>query len=95
MRDQSRLVVSLDCEKADIDKKIKVANASARLIEDEAVKYLFQEMEENLYRAFSSVKTPDQGEALWREVKVIKALRENMEWYANQRETLAKKATRR
>jgi hypothetical protein len=52
-------------------------------------------MEENLYRAFSNVKTPDQGEALWREVKVIKALRENMEWYANQRQTLAKKATRR
>ncbi len=95
MRDQSRLVVSLDCEKTDIDKKIKIANASARLIEDEAVKYLFQEMEENLYRAFSNVQTPDQGEALWREIKVIKALRENMEWYANQRETLAKKARRR
>ena len=92
MRDQSRLVVSLDCEKADIDKKIRIANGSARLIEDEAVQHLFQEMEENLYRAFSNVKTPDQGEALWREVKVIKALRENMEWYANQRETLTKKA---
>ena len=95
MRDQSRLVVSLDCEKTDIDKKIKIANASARLIEDEAVKSLFQEMEENLYRAFSNVQTPDQGEALWREIKVIKALRENMEWYANQRETLTKKARRR
>ena len=52
-------------------------------------------MEENLYRAFSNVQTPDQGEALWREIKVIKALRENMEWYANQRETLTKKARRR
>ena len=36
MRDQSRLVVSLESEKTDIDKKIKIANASARLIEDEA-----------------------------------------------------------
>lgn len=95
MRDQSRLVISLESEKSDVDKKIRVANGCARLIEDETVKYLFQEMEENLYRAFSNVQSPEQGEALWREVKVIKALRENMEWYANQKETLAKKARRR
>ncbi len=92
MRDQSRLVISLETEKSDIDRKIRVANGCARLIEDEAVQYLFQEMEENLYRAFSNVQKPEQGEALWREVKVVKALRENMEWYANQRETLTKKA---
>ena len=48
-------------------------------------------MEDNLYRAFSSVPTPEQGEGIWREVKVVKALKENLEWYANQRETLAKK----
>ncbi len=95
MRDQSRLVISLETEKSDVDKKIRIANGCARLIEDEAIKYLFQEMEENLYRAFSNVQSPEQGEALWREVKVIKALRENMEWYANQKETLAKKARRR
>jgi len=89
--DQLRLVTSLESEKSEIDEKYRVACGAARLIEDEAVKYIFQEIEENLYRAFSGVQTPEQGEALWREVKVVKALRENLEWYANQRETLGKK----
>lgn len=92
MRDQSRLVTSLPSDKAELDIRIRVANASARLIEDEAIQFIFQEMEDNLYRAFSSVPTPEQGEAIWREVKVVKALKENMEWYANQRESLAKRA---
>jgi hypothetical protein len=69
-----------------------VANASARLIEDEAIQFIFQEMEDNLYRAFSGASRPDQVEHIWREVKVVKALKENMEWYANQRESLAKRA---
>jgi|TARA_R110002072_G_scaffold173344_1_gene327977 hypothetical protein len=69
-----------------------VANASARLIEDEAIQFIFQEMEDNLYKAFSGASRPDQVEHIWREVKVVKALKENMEWYANQRESLAKRA---
>ncbi len=92
MREQSRLVTSLNSEQADTETKLQVANGAARLIEDSAVQFLFQEMEENLYRAFSGVQTPEQGEALWREVKVVKALKENLEWYANQRETLGRKA---
>lgn len=92
MRDQSRLVTSLESEKTDVVHKLKVANAASRLVGDEATQFIFQEMEDNLYRAFSSVPTPEQGEAIWREVKVVKALRENLEWYANQRETLAKRA---
>ena len=91
MSDQLRLVTSLESEKSEVDEKYRVACGAARLKEDEAVKYIFQEIEENLYRAFSGVQTPEQGEALWREVKVVKALRENLEWYANQRETLGKK----
>ena len=91
MIDQLRLVTSLENEKSEVDEKYRVACGAARLIEDAAVQYVFQEMEENLYRAFSGVQTPEQGEALWREVKVVKALRENLEWYANQRETLGKK----
>lgn len=91
MREQSRLVSSLASEKADQETKLRVANAAHRLIGDEAIQFIFQEMEDNLYRAFSSVPTPEQGEAIWREVKVVKALKENLEWYANQRETLAKK----
>jgi hypothetical protein len=91
VREQSRLVTSLPSDKAELDVRIRVANASARLIEDEAIQFIFQEMEDNLYRAFSSVPTPEQGEGIWREVKVVKALKENLEWYANQRETLAKK----
>lgn len=91
MRDQSRLVTSLPSDQADTETKLRVANAAHRLIGDEAIQFIFQEMEDNLYRAFSSVPTPEQGEAIWREVKVIKALKENLEWYANQRETLAKK----
>jgi len=85
------LVTSLPSDKAELDVRIRVANASARLIEDEAIQFIFQEMEDNLYRAFSSVPTPEQGEGIWREVRVVKALKENLEWYANQRETLAKK----
>jgi hypothetical protein len=69
-----------------------VATASARLIEDEAIQFIFQEMEDNLYKAFSGASRPDQVEHIWREVKVVKALKENMEWYANQRESLAKRA---
>ena len=91
MREQSRLVSSLASEKADTEAKLRVANAAHKLIGDEAIQFIFQEMEDNLYRAFSSVPTPEQGEAIWREVKVVKALKENLEWYANQRETLAKK----
>jgi len=91
VREQSRLVNSLASEKADTETKLRVANAAYRLIGDEAIQFIFQEMEDNLYRAFSSVPTPEQGEAIWREVKVVKALKENLEWYANQRETLAKK----
>ena len=91
MSDQLRLVTSLESEKSEVDEKYRVACGAARLKVDEAVKYIFQEIEENLYRAFSGVQTPEQGEALWREVKVVKALRENLEWYANQRETLGKK----
>ena len=91
MREQSRLVTSLPSDEAELDVRIRVANASARLIEDEAIQFIFQEMEDNLYRAFSSVPTPEQGEAIWREVKVVKALKENMEWYANQRESLARR----
>lgn len=91
MREQSRLVTSLASEEANIDTRLKVANAAHRLIGDEAIQFIFQEMEDNLYRAFSSVPTPEQGEGIWREVKVVKALKENLEWYANQRETLAKK----
>ncbi|MDB4507475.1 hypothetical protein N9064_01135 [bacterium] len=49
-------------------------------------------MEDNLYKAFSGASRPDQVEHIWREVKVVKALKENMEWYANQRESLAKRA---
>ena len=90
MREQSRLVTSLNSEQANIETKLQVANGAARLIEDGAVKFIFQEMEDNLYRAFSGVQNPEQGEALWREVKVVKALKENLEWYANQRETLGK-----
>ena len=90
MREQSRLVTSLVSEKSDKAHKLRVANAAHRLIGDEAIQFIFQEMEDNLYRAFSSVPTPEQGEAIWREVKVVKALKENLEWYANQRETLAR-----
>ena len=92
MREQSRLVTSLPSDKAELDVRIRVANASARLIEDEAIQFIFQEMEDNLYKAFSRASRPDQVEHIWREVKVIKALKENMEWYANQRESLAKRA---
>ena len=92
MREQSRLVTSLPSDKAELDVRIRVANASARLIEDEAIQFIFQEMEDNLYKAFSGASRPDQVEHIWREVKVVKALKENMEWYANQRESLAKRA---
>jgi len=85
------LVTSLPVEEADDHKRLKIANASARLIEDESVEFIFQEMETSLYRAFEGIQTPEQGEAIWREVKVIKALKANLEWYANQRETLAKR----
>ncbi len=91
MREQSRLVTSLGSEKADIDTKLKVANAAHRLIGDEAIQFIFQEMEDNLYKAFSGASRPDQVEHIWREVKVVKALKENLEWYANQRETLVKR----
>lgn len=91
MREQSRLVTSLASDKADTETKLRVANAAHKLIGDEAIQFIFQEMEDNLYRAFSSVPTPEQGEAIWREVKVVKALKENLEWYANQRETLTKR----
>ena len=90
MREQSRLVTSLVSESANNETKLRIANSAARLIEDGAVQFIFQEMEDNLYRAFSGVQTPELGEALWREVKVVKALKENMEWYANQQETLGK-----
>jgi len=56
-----------------------VATASARLIQDEAIQFIFQEMEDNLYKAFSGASRPDQVEHIWREVKVVKALKENME----------------
>jgi len=79
VREQSRLVSSLASEKADTETKLRVANAAHRLIGDEAIQFIFQEMEDNLYRAFSSVPTPEQGEAIWREVKVVKALKENLE----------------
>lgn len=92
MRGQLKLVTSLPSDKAEIDVRIRVANASARLIEDEAIQFIFQEMEDNLYKAFSGASRPDQVEHIWREVKVVKALKENMEWYANQRESLAKRA---
>ena len=92
MRGQLKLVTSLPSDKAELDVRIRVANASARLIEDEAIQFIFQEMEDNLYKAFSGASRPDQVEHIWREVKVIKALKENMEWYANQRESLAKRA---
>jgi len=92
VREQSRLVTSLGSEKADIDTRLRVANAAHRLIGDEAIQFIFQEMEDNLYRAFSGASRPDQVEHIWREVKVVKALKENMEWYANQRESLAKRA---
>tara|TARA_R100000541_G_scaffold37992_2_gene45791 strand:+ start:1482 stop:1745 length:264 start_codon:yes stop_codon:yes gene_type:complete len=85
------LVTSLASDKADTETKLRVANAAHKLIGDEAIQFIFQEMEDNLYRAFSSVPTPEQGEAIWREVKVVKALKENLEWYANQRETLTKR----
>jgi len=91
VREQSRLVTSLASDKADTETKLRVANAAHKLIGDEAIQFIFQEMEDNLYRAFSSVPTPEQGEAIWREVKVVKALKENLEWYANQRETLTKR----
>ena len=92
MTEPSRLAISLDCENADLDKKIKVANAAHRLISDDSVKFIFQEMQENLFKAFSSVQTPEVGESVWREVKVINALKDNLEWYANQRESLTKRA---
>jgi hypothetical protein len=92
VREQSRLVTSLPSDKAELDVRIRVANASARLIQDEAIQFIFQEMEDNLYKAFSGASRPDQVEHIWREVKVVKALKENMEWYANQRESLAKRA---
>jgi hypothetical protein len=90
VREQSRLVTSLKSEKATKEERLRVAMASHRMIEDEAIQFIFQEMEDNLYRAFSNVQTPDQGESIWREVKVVRALKENLEWYANQRETLAR-----
>jgi hypothetical protein len=92
VRGQLKLVTSLPSDKAELDVRIRVANASARLIEDEAIQFIFQEMEDNLYKAFSGASRPDQVEHIWREVKVVKALKENMEWYANQRESLAKRA---
>ncbi len=48
MREQSRLVTSLESEKADIDTRLRVANAAHRLIGDEAIQFIFQEMEDNL-----------------------------------------------
>ena len=49
MREQSRLVTSLASEEANIDTRLKVANAAHRLIGDEAIQFIFQEMEDNLY----------------------------------------------
>ena len=43
MREQSRLVTSLVSESANNDTKLKVANAAARLIEDGAVQFIFQD----------------------------------------------------
>ena len=91
MREQSRsATISLQFEESDKETKLRIANAAARLADDEAVRFVFDQMERNLYEAFRNVASENQGESLWREVKVVKALREGLEWYANSRETLSK-----
>lgn len=91
MREQSKsATISLQFEIPDKETKLRVANAAARLVEDESVKFIFDQIEQNLYEAFRNVTSEKQGESLWREVKVVKALREGLEWYANSRETISK-----
>jgi ethanolamine ammonia-lyase large subunit len=82
----------LQFEEPDKETKLRIANAAVRLSDDEAVRFIFDQMEKNLYEAFRNVTSEKQGESLWREVKVVKALREGLEWYANSRETLSKQS---
>lgn len=64
----------------------KICHGAARLVEADEVQALFDHIERNLFIAFKVVQGDEQGKELWRQVKSVNALKEQLEHYANARE---------
>lgn len=91
----SDLNVSLGLSRLDSFELEKIAAGATRLVESEEVKLLFEHIETNLFLAFKEISSNEEADKLWRQVKSVKALKEQLEHFANAREYYREKNQRK